>query len=85
MGDSKKELADEVVVPPGKHDAGVAPDEWLGVGMEVSEHVVAFPTADDTDFVRVKATSKQEGHGTAGSERASGNFGWIHSSMAWDS
>ena len=71
-------------MPSGKHDTGVATDKWFGMSMEISEHGVAFPTADNTDLVGVKAT-KQEGHGTAGSERASSDFGWVHSSMAWNS
>ena len=58
VGDRCKESADEVVMASGKHDADVATDERFSVGMEVTEHGVALPTPDDTNFIGVKAAKE---------------------------
>ena len=41
--------------------------------MEVSEHCVAVPTANHTDFVGIDAT-EEKGHGTATTEGAGGDI-----------
>ena len=82
-GKNNKELADEVVVAPGEHYAGVPADEWFGMGMEVAEHRVAFPASYDADFIGVEA-SKEECHSAACTEGTGGDFGGIDSGMAWD-
>ena len=57
--DGKSGMArDESVVTTGEHDVGVVLNEWEGVPMEISEHGVAAPTADDANFVRVNATEE---------------------------
>jgi len=74
---------DQGVVTAVEHDTGVILDEWKGVSVEITEHGVATPTTYDANFIRIHA-SKQEGHGAASAEGASGNVGRVDTGMARD-
>ena len=48
----------------GDHGISVVLDERAGGDVEISEHDVGFPSADEADFVGVNA-GEEEGHGTS--------------------
>ena len=62
---------DKGVVSRGNHCGGVAAHEWLGRDVEISEHLVTAPAADEADGVEVNVP-QEEGYGPAGEEGA----GW---------
>ena len=70
---------DQGVVTALEHDTGVILDEWKGVSMEVTEHGVAAPAADDANFIRIHA-SQQEGRATS-AERPCCNVCRINAGM----
>ena len=57
----------ETVVTAMEHESGVFLDERNRVTVEVAEHGVAAPAADDADVIGVNA-GEEECHGSAGAE-----------------
>ena len=71
----------EAVVAAVEHDLGVILDKGKSMGMEVSKHGVAFPAAEDADFVRIDA-AEEESHGTTRTEGPCGDVVWFDACIA---
>ena len=55
----------EIVVTASQHLAGKMSHDGLGLEMEVMEHDIRLPTAQEADHVGINACT-EESHGTAG-------------------
>ena len=77
------ELRGKLVMPPLEHQQGIVLDKGKGVAVEVTEHGIAIPMADNADFIRVN-TGEKEGHSATAAEGASGNAGGGDTTVARD-
>ena len=68
------------IMPSSEHQACVVTHERLSVGVEVAEHGIAAPAADNANFVRLN-TSEEEGHGSTRTKRAGGYLIRVNASM----
>ena len=73
----------QAVVSAMEHDPGVILDEWKGIGIEVLEHGITLPAAEDLDLVRVNA-AEEEGHGTTRAKGLGGKVVWVNASITWN-
>ena len=71
---------DQAVVSSMEHDLGVVLDEWKGMGIEVAEHGVTLPAAEDPDLVRIDAP-KKKGHGTTRAKGPCGDVVGVNASI----
>ena len=70
-------------MPTGEHEASIVSHKRFSVGMEVTEHSVAAPATNDTDFIGVDA-GEEESHGSTSAKGTGGNLIRMDASMAWD-
>jgi hypothetical protein len=60
-------VGQERVVTAGEHTGGKMAHDGFGLDVQVSEHLVRLPAAQESDTVRIHV-SAQEGHRASGAE-----------------
>ncbi len=64
-----KVVRNERISPSRKHTLGVIAHEWISLDVEVPEHFIRAPSADEADDVGVDAGQEECGH-ASGTETA---------------
>ena len=70
-------------MPTGEHETSITFYQRFSMGVEVAEHGVTTPAADDSNFIRIDA-GEEEGHGSTSAKGASSYLVGMNTSVPGD-